>query len=169
MKCGETQFRSYHWWNSIEKISIIPTRWVPGPGLSAGDVVWICILGEILLGHQSGFGCQQFKKRVIRESQLPNTYGPWEVIAQPAGGEEEAKDPMGDWTWCRISCWIGEIPESSLSRQSSRVSHIMQHVQSGKGEWKTTEILQLSFISLNPTVCAGQIHCLTLQTSSFSL
>lgn len=73
--------------------------------------------------------------------------------------EPDAVSPVG----------IGEIPESSLSRQSSRVSHIMQCMQSGRGEWKTTEILQLSFISLNPTVCVGQIHCLTLQTSSFSL
>ena len=47
-----------------------------------------------LLGHQSGFGCQQFK-RVIWENQRPNTYGSWEVIAHLTSGGEEAKDPVG--------------------------------------------------------------------------
>lgn len=42
------------------KISIIPMRWAPGPELSIGDVVWICIPGEY---------CQSSLPSVIGEAQ----------------------------------------------------------------------------------------------------
>ena len=38
----------------------------------------------------------------------------------------------------------------------------MQCVQSGRQEWKTMKMFQLSFISLNPTVREGLIHCLNI-------